>query len=452
MKRILPLPLLLGLSGCATFMTETSESPPVGMAAVSGLSADPAFALSSDDAGSVVLAYAEGSSILAQRYGADGAPAWPAPGVLVASGTTEVRGLVLDRGMGGWYAAWKEREALGWRVKVRWFSDVGEAAWESPALAGMLSSGRFPLDYTAMADGSMVLAYNDRNRLTQSIFLGLSRVMPDGKVSWTRELGNASQGAWYQAPKLDWDEAEGFYLSYRMFDQGDRGLVMQRFSGAGEPLWPEPLDVYDAGGYKSPALMFSDRHGGGILAWEDGRSSSMDVYAQRVSSSGALLWRPEGLAIGWGDGNQWDPVMCPDGLGGAYVAWVDEARTFPWNVKVQHLSGQGELSYPPAGLAAVVSVEHQSHPMIAMDGANGAVVCWYEARGRDYGIYCQRVGPKEGVLWGSSGVTVTDSHDQKTGWSIAADGKGGAVVAWKSQMEGGWEIRARRLEDRKSVV
>ena len=40
--------------------------------------------------------------------------------------------------------------------------------------------------------------------------------------------------------------------------------------------------------------VISDKSGNHIIVWEDGRSGYYDIYVQKVSGSGALLWSPGG--------------------------------------------------------------------------------------------------------------------------------------------------------------
>ena len=54
-----------------------------------------------------------------------------------------------------------------------------------------------------------------------------------------------------------------------------------------------------------------------IFVWSDTRYGSRNVFAQKIDSTGALLWGDEGSAVTNLPGRQEDPVAITDGNGGA---------------------------------------------------------------------------------------------------------------------------------------
>ena len=60
-----------------------------------------------------------------------------------------------------------------------------------------------------------------------------------------------------------------------------------------------------------------------IFVWSDTRFGSRNVFAQKVDSTGSLLWGAGGSAVTNLSGRQEDPVAITDGEGGAFISWVD---------------------------------------------------------------------------------------------------------------------------------
>ena len=87
------------------------------------------------------------------------------------------------------------------------------------------------------------------------------------------------------------------YRSYVPSPAGPQQINIhaQRLNGRGKVLWHTasvPLSVATGGQY-FPQLI-SDGSGGAIVVWQDHRSGShYDIYAQRISRTGALLWASE---------------------------------------------------------------------------------------------------------------------------------------------------------------
>jgi hypothetical protein len=78
------------------------------------------------------------------------------------------------------------------------------------------------------------------------------------------------------------------------------------------------------GSHENPAAV-SDDQGGVVVTWQDGRGDGADIYGLRLTSFGvpAPGWDPGGTALCVQPGSQQVPVMVPDGVSGAIVAWTD---------------------------------------------------------------------------------------------------------------------------------
>ena len=123
-------------------------------------------------------------------------------------------------------------------------------------------------------------------------------------------------------------------------------------------------------------------------------SSAITVQLQRCRSLAPLAapgsgWVTDGVKLTNAGGAKDAPVVCPDGAGGAYVAWADR-RTGNANVVAQHLGAGGTFDpkWTSGGVVLKPRVSDQTSPAIAFDAARGAFVTWDEttpAQGR--GIY-----------------------------------------------------------------
>jgi hypothetical protein len=96
-----------------------------------------------------------------------------------------------------------------------------------------------------------------------------------------------------------------------------------------------------AGAQISPRTV-SDGVGGAIVTWQDFRGAmSPDIYAQRVSHSGAAQWVTDGVPLCTADWEQLVPQIVSDGEGGAIVAWQD-LRCGPLTF-AQRIRASGEI-------------------------------------------------------------------------------------------------------------
>lgn len=90
-------------------------------------------------------------------------------------------------------------------------------------------------------------------------------------------------------------------------------------------------------------------------------------------------------------------VMEPDGSGGAFVAWIDQAA--PKRVIVQSIDAQNGLRYGSEGVV-IASDVYPGAPHLTPDGAGGVIVVW----SRFGTVTAQRVDATGHILWGAGGA------------------------------------------------
>jgi C1A family cysteine protease len=175
---------------------------------------------------------------------------------------------------------------------------------------------------------------------------------------------------------------------------------------------------------RAPQLI-SDGGTGAIAFWEDSRSGSLDIYAQRLDAAGAPLWTTDGVAVCTGGGDQNRPQAIPDGAGGAIVVWEDAG-----NIYAQRLNASGGALWTPNGVTVCSAAGSQSFPAIISDGSGGALIAWQDYRDAAGSVtYVQRINAQGAVQWTQDGVQACSRMPQLD-FAMAPDGSGGAIIAW----------------------
>ncbi|MCC6653398.1 MAG: hypothetical protein IT348_19760, partial [Candidatus Eisenbacteria bacterium] len=204
-----------------------------------------------------------------------------------------------------------------------------------------------------------------------------------------------------------------------------------------------------AAGTQAFPNVVSDGAGGAIVVWQDDRSGTLadaDVYAQKLDATGSPQWTTDGVEVCTAAGDQNYPLVVTDGAGGAIVTWQD-LRGADADVYVQRIGASGVAQWAAQGEALCLAPLDQYNPALAADGAGGAIVAWQDLRGgASTDIYAQRVSAGGTALWAGGGVALCAATGAQVCPAVTSDGLGGAVVAWEDARAGiNDDIYAQRI-------
>ncbi len=184
----------------------------------------------------------------------------------------------------------------------------------------------------------------------------------------------------------------------------------------------------------------TDGAGGAIFAWVDYRGADANVYAQRVSSAGVPLWTANGVAVCTAPGDQGHLLSVPqlsvvsDGAGGAFIAWEDRRNsgTTGIDVYIQRVSAAGTPLWTANGVAVTVATGNQYTPALAPAPSGGCFVAWYNSSGSG-SIVAQRFAADGTPLGTAGGVTLLTGNISTSLLDlggIAPDAAGGFFIVY----------------------
>src|SRR6266540_1087389 len=223
-----------------------------------------------------------------------------------------------------------------------------------------------------------------------------------------------------------------------------------RVSQAGAMLDPAGIAISTAAGRQEwPSVAFGA--GTYVVAWQDERSTpeSYDIYAARVSQSGAVL-DPAGIAIGTAANSQYSPTVAYHGSN-YLVAWQDERAGFGGDIFGARVSQTGVV-LDAMGIPISTATNGQRVPHLAFDGTN-ALVVWQDTRsGGQADIYGARVNQAGRVL-DPQGIPISTAPHAQALPEIAFDGAN-YLAAWQDQRGSleSWDIYGARITPGGSVL
>jgi hypothetical protein len=192
-------------------------------------------------------------------------------------------------------------------------------------------------------------------------------------------------------------------------------------------------------------LMISDGRGGAIAAWHDNRNilNLQDIYGQRISGSGKLLWGEKGKIMIAANGDQTDLAMTSDGSNGAFIAWTDYRRgdRNP-DIYAQKIDPQGQPLWQEDGVLICGAPDIQRNPDLIRDEEGGATIAWTDKGGGSYDIYAQRVDKSGKPYWTTDGLPVNQLG--RTQQNAKFGNKN--ILVWEDYRFGNWDIFAAALD------
>jgi hypothetical protein len=298
--------------------------------------------------------------------------------------------------------------------------------------------------------GGAILVWDDnRNSVTGSTDIYAQRIKNNGFGKWTMNgIAVCSNTLTQKSVAITGSGIDGSAIvTWEDNRAGNNDIYAQKIDSSGNVLWTtDGIAVCSKTTSQKNPKLISDNAGGAIIVWEDSVNFYWDIYAQRISSSGALLWATNGVAVCAAPNIQINPKIDVDDLGGAVITWQDKRNSTDYDIYAQRLNPSGIIQWAANGVVVCNSIGVQNNPRIEPDGSNGALISWIDKRvGTDYDIYAQRISASGTAMWASNGVAVCSAANNQTAQDMKYLGSNGVVIAWKDDRSGKFDIYAQQL-------
>jgi hypothetical protein len=424
----------------------------------------------SDSSGGAIITWYDNRSgdydIYARRVDASGAVQWTENGVPICTALyNQERLTIVSDGYGGAIITWQDERSGNYDIYAQRVDASGNVLWTKDGVA--ICTASYSQWFPAIASdgyGGAIITWRDE-RTYWYVDIYAQRVDASGKVLWWKDgvpICTASGGQYnpaivsdgYGGAIITWkDERSGMYSDDIYAQRVDASGVTQ-WTANGVPICTASYDQW------YPTIV-SDDYGGAIITWQDHRSDSWDIYAQRVDASGNVPWTKNGVPICTASGEQGDHynpkglAIVSDGSGGAIITWMDERSSGSWwDIYAQRVDASGAVQWTIDGVAICTASNEQQYPTIVSDGYGGAIITWQDYRDGsyyiyNYDIYAQRVDASGVTQWTANGVpicTASNGQEPTQEWpTIVSDGYGGAIITWQDKRGGNYDIYAQRV-------
>ncbi|MBN1504383.1 MAG: hypothetical protein JW952_04895, partial [Candidatus Eisenbacteria bacterium] len=369
--------------------------------------------------------------IYAQRVDSTGAPVWTTDGVAVCTASyNQTYPRVIPDGSGGVIVVWQDmRSGASWDVYAQRINASGVVQWSANGIVVSEESGN-QSDARIAGDGAggAYVVWTDSRGDYKDIYA--QRLDPSGDGLWIVGGIPVCSAAYDQGPAgVMSDGLGGAIVLWRdRRDNAQWDIYAQRLGQSGSKEWswaPDGVAICTAEGDQRDARMAPDGNGGAIVAWA--KQYSSDLYAQRVNYDGSTRWGANGVQVCAvaASGSRENPDVCSDLHGGAIITWEEErtAGASGYDIYAQRVDSTGALLWPAEAVSVCVIDGWQAEPRCVSNGTGGAIIAWRDRRpSSDGDIYAMRVkadGTTD-LLFGSVAAAVQDGAVTLS-WQVTVD-------------------------------
>lgn len=296
--------------------------------------------------------------------------------------------------------------------------------------------------YPDRQGGVYVVWEDERERPFPEIDIWAQRISRSGQPLWQANGIPICRAPGQQhSPLVRSDNNGAAIIAWGDYRSGSQEIWGQKVNPNGEVVGQangNPL-VEGIGGNATEPRAFSRWDGSFTIFWLDGRFGGRGLYPfiQSVRDGGdrpIIIHQNDGVAALAGTvGGGINPQACPDGENGTIVVWEDHRAGEVYAIYAQRVSSQGQRLWGDGGIKVAEFDYEQSWPYVCPDGAGGAFIAWRAPTDGDYyDVYMQRLSPQGERLWGDQGLRVTSHDMDEEVEQLIPDEEGGAILVWKA--------------------
>jgi len=356
--------------------------------------------ITSDGSGGAIVVWQDNrtgnADIYAQRIDNNGISQWTADGIPICTAINQqFEPKIISDGNGGGIIVWKDyRSGLGYDIYAQRVDMNGNVLWTVDG--AVICSAVYEQSNHQIIAGSSegaIIVWQDKRYSAFDIYA--QKIDNNGNILWANNgVRVCTEGNDQLNCQLINDNTNGAIIVWHdIRNASNVDIYAQRINEDGFRLWDTSgVAVCNAAGSQFSPQITSDLNGGAIICWTDYRnvSGDADIYSQRINSNGDALWALDGIDVCSADNNQEKPDIISDETGGAILVWQDN-RTGSADIYAQRVISNGNLVWTSNGVPISVPALDQTLPQLIFTANNNAIITWQDRRSGNYDIYASLV-------------------------------------------------------------
>ncbi|MHA1310106.1 MAG: hypothetical protein ACTSQO_04175 [Candidatus Helarchaeota archaeon] len=411
----------------------------------------------SDGSGGAIIVWEEQRNgidynIFAQKIDSAGNILWGSGGIYICSSSGDQhQPQICSDGAGGAIITWYDDRGTFSHIYAQKINSSGAVQW---ATNGILICSKnngqyYPKIVSDGQNGAVIVWVDYRSGVDFDIYA--QRIDANGNSLWTSNGTVICNATNEQSSAEIIKSNDDFIITWAdSRNATNKNIYAQKISLNGVVQWTQNgITICNALDDQDFPQLTGDNAGGAIITWEDKRSGIYyDIYAQLINSNGQIQWAQNGVIVSNAKNNQKSPAICSDGQGGAIITWHDQ-RSTTFDIYSQRVDSNGLIKWTPNGTAICTASGNQFHPQIISDRFGGAFITWYDQRSTDVNIYAQLIDSDGQIIWSVNGIVICNEINNQEYPKITSDGGYGGFIIWTDGRELNPKTYIQHLKDNK---
>lgn len=397
---------------------------------------NPAIAM--DDSGGIAVAWQSEKigqryryDLYLQQFDANGERRGSNQHVNVDTGSAWLESQSLAMAANGDFAiVWADNRQGNSDIYFQRYDDSGNRFEKNQKANDDTGSARQRFAKIAMEEnGDFILAWLDTRNGNADVYF--QRYNSSGDILGNNQQVTDQARDFGQTPSVAVDGAGNFVIAFgqqRSENSWEKDIYFQRYdaSGARQGKKQQVNDFSDDGG-QSPAIAM-DNNGNFVIAWDDLRNESNNIYFQRFDTSGGKQGGNQ--KVSEHEGSQSRPEIVMHSSGNFIIAW-DDGRDGDRDIYFQRYDVSGSRQANNQKANDDTGSEFQNNAGIAIDGNGNFVIAWRDSRNGNPDIYFQRYDAF-GIMQGDNQKANDDAGSARQSYpAIAMEPGGNFVIVWQ---------------------